>query len=164
MDQYAYPCIFLEEKEMYINQWDKHVQEEMDMLHSTYPKIVEQSRMAKNDVFLAIPYVKEELWSQISKQFQNVYETRWNDYAIDVVHKDVNKCVGIEKTLQRYNLTKENAYAIGDGPNDADMISAVHTFIAMGNSVQELKDKSEFITSDIDEDGLKYAFKKWIMQ
>ncbi len=47
-----------------------------------------------------------------------------------------------------------DTYAFGDGINDLSMIVAAGHGIAMGNAVDELKEAAEFVTADIDEDGV----------
>ena len=49
----------------------------------------------------------------------------------------------------------------GDGSNDISMLKAVGHGIAMGNSVEELKECAEFITKNIGDDGVAYALKEY---
>lgn len=48
----------------------------------------------------------------------------------------------------------EDCYAFGDGINDLSMIVAAGHGVAMGNAVDILKDAAEFVTADIDDDGV----------
>ena len=48
---------------------------------------------------------------------------------------------------------------IGDGENDIEMIETCHLGIAMGNACTSLKEKADFVTSDIDADGLAHAME-----
>ena len=48
----------------------------------------------------------------------------------------------------------------GDGPNDMEIFDYVGLKIAMGNAVPELKEKADFVTKTVEEDGILYALEK----
>ena len=47
----------------------------------------------------------------------------------------------------------------GDGPNDMEIFDYVGLKIAMGNAVPELKEKADFVTKTVEEDGILYAWR-----
>lgn len=49
--------------------------------------------------------------------------------------------------------------AFGDAENDIDMIKYVHIGVAMGNAQESVKKVSDYVTSDIDENGIKNAIQ-----
>ena len=51
----------------------------------------------------------------------------------------------------------DSTVGVGDGENDIKMVSACNLGIAMGNACRQLKDCADFVTSDIDDDGLAKA-------
>ncbi|MDO4403936.1 MAG: Cof-type HAD-IIB family hydrolase [Atopobiaceae bacterium] len=53
----------------------------------------------------------------------------------------------------------KDTYAFGDGINDLSMIQAAGHGIAMGNAVDELKQAAEYVTADIDQDGVAQAME-----
>lgn len=63
----------------------------------------------------------------------------------------------MEKYLSYVGATREDAIAFGDGPNDMDMIEYAKIGVCMGNGREELKRIADFVTKDIDEDGIEYA-------
>jgi hydroxymethylpyrimidine pyrophosphatase-like HAD family hydrolase len=54
--------------------------------------------------------------------------------------------------------------AFGDSMNDYEIVQAAGTGIAMGNSVQKLKDTADYVTDDIAQDGVWKACRHfgWI--
>ena len=46
----------------------------------------------------------------------------------------------------------------GDGPNDMEIFDYVGLKIAMGNAVPELKEKADFVTKTVEEDGIFICF------
>ena len=67
----------------------------------------------------------------------------------------------ISHVLKKLNVSKEDSYAFGDGSNDISMLKAVGHGIAIGNSVEKVKQCAEFVTKDIHEDGVAYALKEY---
>ncbi len=72
----------------------------------------------------------------------------------------INKSYGMQKYMEYQGLSREDAIAFGDGPNDIDMIEYAGVGVAMGNSIQELKDIADFVTRDVDRDGVAFAMKE----
>ena len=57
----------------------------------------------------------------------------------------------------------KDTISIGDGPNDMEMLAETAVSIAMGNADSGLKTMADFVTDDVDQDGLWKAFK-WIRE
>ena len=62
--------------------------------------------------------------------------------------------------MDKVGLRPENVLFFGDGPNDLEMFDYVGLKIAMGNAVPELKDKADFVTKSVEEDGILYALEE----
>jgi len=85
--------------------------------------------------------------------------TFWHKDACDIVPKGVSKSTGIDLVCQKYNIDVKDTLAVGDGENDIAMLERCGVGVAMGNSTQAVKEISDYITDDIDNDGLFKAFK-----
>jgi hydroxymethylpyrimidine pyrophosphatase-like HAD family hydrolase len=72
---------------------------------------------------------------------------------------DGGKAKGIGQVLAHYGLTPEEAIAFGDSDNDLDMLQAVQIAVAMGNACDEAKQCADYITTDVDDDGIWNALK-----
>lgn len=72
---------------------------------------------------------------------------------------DFDKGSAIAYLLDYFHISKDHAYAFGDGYNDQAMFREVNHRIAMGNAVEALKEKATFITTDVDKDGIMNALK-----
>ncbi|MCY8277473.1 HAD family hydrolase, partial [Bacillus inaquosorum] len=55
-----------------------------------------------------------------------------------------------------YGIETQDIYAIGDSPNDLSMFEVAGHRIAMENAIDELKEKSTFVTKSNDENGVAY--------
>ena len=71
--------------------------------------------------------------------------------------KDVTKARGIEKILEYFGGSAEDTAAVGDSDNDIEMLKIANTAVAMGNSSKNLIKYADFVTDDVNEDGLSKA-------
>ena len=54
--------------------------------------------------------------------------------------------------------------AVGDWKNDISLLSAAGLSIAMGNAHEDLKNIADYITLDVEENGLAVAIREVILQ
>ena len=66
----------------------------------------------------------------------------------------IDKGHGILEAASLLGVAHEDTYAFGDSENDASMIKAAGHGIAMGNSVEILKEQADYVVADIGDDGL----------
>ena len=60
----------------------------------------------------------------------------------------------IRDRCQYYDIGLEQTVAFGDSMNDYEIVREAGIGIAMGNSVEELKAVADYVTDDIDRDGV----------
>lgn len=68
-----------------------------------------------------------------------------------------DKAFGIRRIMDHFDAPYEDAIVFGDAKNDLSMFTGEWTKVAMGNAVDELKEKADFITKDVEDDGIYYA-------
>lgn len=154
-----FPVQFLEKEMMYMNQHDDCVKRSLEKIHSKQDPIQPLERILHHDVYMIIPWIKEEIFNGIQKQMHHTTCVRWNEYAVDCFHESCGKKIGIEDVLRYFNIPKEEAGCVGDADNDLSMFDACTHCVAMGNATKQLKEKAEFVSDDIDRDGLEKAIK-----
>lgn len=74
--------------------------------------------------------------------------------SADVTVVGADKGDAVRGVAAALGVALEDTYAFGDGINDLSMIKAAGHGVAMGNAVDEVKDAAEFVTTDINEDGV----------
>ena len=72
-------------------------------------------------------------------------------------HLDDIKDIGIQEILQYYNLDVSQIMAFGDGDNDVKMLEIAGIAVAMGNGNENVKAVADYVTDDIDQDGIANA-------
>lgn len=100
-----------------------------------------------------------------AKQFPDLVANTWGgkgEAALfgDLGVKGIDKAYAIELVLKHHNMTKEDAISFGDAKIDLSMFEACGYNVAMGNGGPEIKEAADYITDDINDDGLYNAFKK----
>ena len=63
--------------------------------------------------------------------------------------------------MELCGIEKENVYVFGDSTNDLDMIRFAGHSVIMGKHDRELEPYAEFITRDLEDDGIEYAMKHY---
>jgi len=81
----------------------------------------------------------------------------WAENCYDIVPEGINKWVGIGPMLARFGLSPKDVAAIGDGANDIEMLAGAGYSIVMGNGPDKVKAYGDYITGDVDKDGLYEA-------
>lgn len=75
----------------------------------------------------------------------------------EITVKGINKALGIQKFIEHVGIAREDTVAFGDSANDLDMLAYAQVGVAMGNALDEVKERADYVTKGIDEDGLAYA-------
>lgn len=84
---------------------------------------------------------------------------RIDDSQYEILQKGYDKATALSYTAKYYEKTPADCYAFGDSNNDTEMLLAAGCGIAMGNSCDELKSIADYITADINKDGIYLALK-----
>ena len=77
----------------------------------------------------------------------------------DINHKQANKVRGVQYLAEKFGIAMDEVLAIGDDINDIQMIQAAGIGVAMGNASDAVKRAADYITTDVDHDGIINAFK-----
>ena len=72
----------------------------------------------------------------------------------DVIEKAASKAEGLKRLCEYYGVPVSKTIAFGDSMNDYEIIREEGIGVAMGNSVEELKQAADYVTSSIGDDGV----------
>lgn len=160
IDEHPFPCIFVEEETMYINYHNEAVQTVQNAISTPLPDICDLHRGLTHSIYQVIPYdITEDQEQKIMNLMPHCQKTRWHPLAIDVIPATGGKQNGIAKVLEHYHIQPSETMAFGDGLNDIDMFEFVEIAVAMGNADKKVKEASDYVTDDIDHDGIEHALQ-----
>ena len=113
-------------------------------------------------IFYDSPFPVKEVHEQLLPYFDTVPLSLEgaDGYAGEIGINGIHKATGMQIYLDHVGASREDTIAIGDGPNDLQMMDFAHTSVAMGNALQAVKDRADLVTTNIDDDGIYHAFEK----
>ena len=153
------PMYFCTMDQMFLNFLSDIVIRVQDAVSSSIPPIKEYEG---ETFYMASAFIdNEESYEEMMSLIDIAEITYWHEGAVDIVPKGISKPLGINRILEKYSIPLEASLAIGDGENDADMLRHCAIGIAMGNSCKEAKEAADYVTSDIDADGIWLALKHY---
>ena len=111
---------------------------------------VDPHSILQTNIFLA-PEDEDKFMKNV---MPNSVASRWTPLFADVNPKGQSKRVGIDIFCKHFGLDITATMAFGDGGNDITMLKHVAVGVAMGNANHEVKEIADYITTDVDDDGI----------
>jgi Cof subfamily protein (haloacid dehalogenase superfamily) len=162
---YDYPCnvivhtangLYCKESNEEIDYWTKVGQIPPryigDLRQANYQDVLKYS------VRTAIPC------HEFSSLFEEEAEViNWND-GFELLAPNVSKWSAIKSLLREYRMSPNEVVAIGDGPNDIEMLRHVGTGVAMMNASEEVKVAADFVTGHHENDGLADFIERYLLK
>ncbi len=81
--------------------------------------------------------------------------------SADMTVKGIDKGTALKAVGEYMKVKPEDLYAFGDGMNDICMLDAAGHGIAMGNCMEGVREHAEYVTADIDRDGVYLGLKHY---
>ena len=150
------PFVLIGEENRYINYVDDIVINTQTSTKGTIPDI---GQYQGEDIYQCLAFVKDPERLMLEDMLDECNITSWNETGIDIISKSGGKAAGIEMFIDEYHLRRGQTISFGDGQNDIDMIRYTGIGVAMGNGVEALKKAANYITTDIDDNGIANALK-----
>jgi Cof subfamily protein (haloacid dehalogenase superfamily) len=150
------PFLIVEKDRIYINFLNHmvcHTEKEISM---PLPKIGEYHG---EKIYQLIVHGNDATVQKVMSQLPNCKFTRWHMRGVDVISKKGGKVTGIREILKKYAIRQEETMAFGDGDNDAEMLKFAGIGVAMGNANAYVKDQADYITKNVEEDGVLHALQ-----
>ena len=155
-----YPCIFVAEHDIAVCQPNKLVSDIFyDYLHVDEIPLKTLEEATSKDIFQITPFITQEQEDEITHLIPNCESGRWYYAFADITAKGNTKQKGIDEIINYFGLKLEDTYAFGDGGNDISMLKHAAVGVAMGNAKDEIKAVANYVTTSVDEDGIKNALE-----
>ncbi len=152
-------CSFVELDYAYEN---RHTQATLDTarqagLRGPHAPVEDPARALTHTTYQLNPYIPPERDAEFIAHAPGCRAVRWNDIFADVIPAGGGKPDGVKRMLDRFGLAPAECMAFGDGGNDIDMLRFAGIGVAMGNAAPAVKAAADYVTGDIDADGLEQA-------
>ena len=76
------------------------------------------------------------------------------DYLCEIGHPDGSKGMALGHMARSLGVKREEVIAVGDSPNDVDMIQWAGLGVAMGNASEKVKSSADLVAKPVTEQGL----------
>lgn len=84
--------------------------------------------------------------------------------ALESSPRGISKASGLMELCRHLNIPIEQSIAMGDAPNDREILQTAGVGIAMGNASDDIKAIADFVTLDNDHDGVAHAIEKFFLR
>ena len=157
-NNHTYPAIIVEERDMYLNYVSDHV---IDVNTTMAIPLTPLSDYKGGRIYQVCAYLRPEDEHLVDPIRENCVMTGWHYGGKDIIAAGGGKMAGIKRYLEYAGITREEIIAFGDAENDLDMIRFAGIGVAMGNAAEEVKAVADYVTADIDDDGIEKALKHY---
>lgn len=154
-----FPCGFTEEHTKYFNMRDERVDAIHQITHNDDHPAGDCSQVVDHKVYQCMCFINEEEEKELLKVMPHCIAARWHPLFCDISPIGGTKQNGIDQFLKLYNIRLEDTMAFGDGGNDKEMLGHVAVSVAMGNAKDDVKAIANYVTDDVDHDGITKALK-----
>ncbi len=107
------------------------------------------------------PFVNAEYEAQLMRLIPGCISGRWHPEFTDVTARGADKGRGLLAVSRYLGLDVTHTMAFGDGGNDSSMIATAGIGVAMGNAVELLKSEADYVTTSVDEKGVRKALEHY---
>ncbi|MCD7921951.1 MAG: HAD-IIB family hydrolase [Clostridiales bacterium] len=100
----------------------------------------------------------------IRRSVPDVHITSAVPYRIEISHADANKASGLSHALKLLQIAPEECLALGDGDNDAPMLTCAGIGVALKNATETCKNSADHVTEySSSEDGASIFLEKYLL-
>ena len=162
-DRDNYPAIVVSESRFAIHHYTDEVYEifckGLGVDSSIF--ITDVNDLGEEPILQVTPFCTVEQEALLMPTLENCTSGRWHPAFTDITARGADKGKGLHAMADYLGLNIEETMAFGDGGNDISIIKKAGVGVAMGNAGDELKQVADFITTHVDEDGVKNALIKY---
>lgn len=154
--KHTFPALIVEERRAYLNFVNDHVRATQAAISSGIPEL---DTYTGGEIYQFCAYLRPGEEHLVDPVAGECVMTRWNFGGLDIIAQGGGKVTGISRYLDLCGLKRQEIIAFGDGENDIEMLRFAGIGVAMGNAESEVKAAADYVTADIDEDGIAKALR-----
>ena len=150
------PAILTSKDRMYINFVNEAVRSAHRDIHTSIPVI---GQYAGEPVYMGVIYCGKDEERPFVEKLPGCNITRWSRHGLDIIPGNGDKLEGIRQYIELKGISRDEIIAFGDGENDIGMLKYAGIGVALGNAGDQVKMSADYVTADIDDDGVWKALR-----
>ena len=111
------------------------------------------------DIYQLSAFLPPEKEAEFLRRCPGCLAVRWSPDFADILPEGGGKPNGLAEMLKHFGWTRDEAIAFGDGGNDVTMLEYAGIGVAMGNACDDAKAAADYVTTDIDKEGIAKALR-----
>ncbi|GAG46481.1 unnamed protein product [marine sediment metagenome] len=89
--------------------------------------------------------------------------TQDQTHLLQIMSRGVSKGAALKLVCKRYDVALQKTIAIGDAPNDIDMLKISGIGIAMASAPERVRRSADYVTSPNDDEGVAEALERFVL-
>jgi Cof subfamily protein (haloacid dehalogenase superfamily) len=157
-----FPCVFVDEYHLHVCQPNPEVEEIFQgiLKVDAIPR-ADVSTVVQRDIYQMSPFITPRTQHRLMPMFDGCESNRWHHSFTDITARGNNKQHGIRHVIRHFGIRPDEVMAVGDGGNDVGMLRFAAIGVAMGGARDEVKAAANYVTSDVDDDGVARALQHY---
>lgn len=86
-----------------------------------------------------------------------------DDHLLQVMQFQVDKAMGLETVMAEHDINWNSVLAIGDAPNDLEMVTKARIGVAVNNAWNDVKSAANVVVANNNDDGVAQALEQYIL-
>lgn len=159
--EHGYACIVVGEKDLAVYNLKESVERifckqlavtALD-IHAPVAPVLQQR------ILQLTPFFPEHHEQELMAKVPRCTSGRWHPEFTDITAKEADKGKGLITMAEYLKIDISHTIAFGDGGNDLSIIREAGIGIAMGNGLDSLKQAADYVTTDVDDNGVMNALR-----
>lgn len=117
------------------------------------------ARIAQNPIYQLSAFLPDNYEEEFLRRCPGCLAVRWSPDFADILPEGGGKPNGLAAMLKHFGWTRDEAIAFGDGGNDVAMLEYAGIGVAMGNACDDAEAAADYVTTDIDKEGIAKALR-----
>ena len=114
--------------------------------------------LLSQSVLQLTPFFSEEDEKAISPSMPHCVSARWHPSFTDITVQGADKGNALKQMSKHLGIGLEECIVFGDGGNDMTILQTAGIGVVMGNAYEGVKAVADYVTTSVDEDGIRNAF------
>lgn len=158
---HSIPCVVVGEKDICVCRPNEQVRYIFhDFLKADFiPASTPEEALRQGDIFQMTPFVSAAQETEMLHTVTHCEVGRWHPAFADITALGNTKQQGIDQIIRHFGIALEETMSFGDGGNDISMLRHAGIGIAMGNADAQVQAAADYVTADVDDDGIAKTLK-----